>query len=59
MCPRADRLEAWARLARDLDPAILARMTREITLADAIPAAAELIEGRVRGRIVVPLSGAL
>jgi len=30
MCPREDRLAAWTRLARDLDPALLARMTREI-----------------------------
>jgi acrylyl-CoA reductase (NADPH) len=59
MCPRADRLTAWARLARDLDPVLLARMTREIALADVIAAAPALIEGRVRGRIVVPLSGAL
>ena len=27
MCPRPDRLEAWSRLARDLDPALLELIT--------------------------------
>ena len=53
MAPMALRIEAWQRLARDLDPARLSAMTREIGLADAIPAAADLLAGKVRGRIVV------
>jgi acrylyl-CoA reductase (NADPH) len=53
MAPMALRREAWQRLARDLDPARLSAMTREIGLADAIPAAADLLAGKVRGRIVV------
>jgi len=53
MAPRALRESAWARLARDLDPAKLEAMTREITLATAIPAADELLAGKVRGRLVV------
>ena len=53
MAPMALRIEAWQRLARDLDPARLSAMTREIGLADAVPAAADLLAGKVRGRIVV------
>jgi len=53
MAPMALRKEAWQRLARDLDPARLSAMTLEIGLADAIPAAADLLAGKVRGRIVV------
>jgi acrylyl-CoA reductase (NADPH) len=53
MAPMALRQEAWQRLARDMDPARLSAMTREIGLADAIPAAADLLAGKVRGRIVV------
>jgi len=51
--PRALRVEAWSRLATDLDPAKLAAITREIGLADALGAAADLLAGRVRGRLVV------
>jgi acrylyl-CoA reductase (NADPH) len=53
LAPHALRVEAWARLARDLDPARLDSMTREITLADAIAGAADIMAGKVRGRLVV------
>ena len=53
MAPRARREEAWARLAAELDPATLESMTTEVGLDEALPAAARLMEGRVRGRIVV------
>ena len=55
MCPRAERLEAWRRLAIDLDPGALDALTREIALAEVIPAADLLMAGRIRGRILVPL----
>ncbi len=54
--PRALREQAWARLAADLDTAKLASMTREIGLGDAIAVAAELLEGKVRGRVVVDVN---
>ena len=57
MAPRAARERAWARLAQDLDPAKLRSMIRTVGLADAIPAANELMAGRVRGRIVVDVDG--
>jgi acrylyl-CoA reductase (NADPH) len=56
MRPRADRLQAWQRLARDLDKSLLAKMTREIGLAEAIPTAEALLAGQVRGRVVVDVN---
>lgn len=47
------RREAWSRLARDLDLALLDTMTETVSLADAIPAAQRIIEGGIRGRTVV------
>jgi acrylyl-CoA reductase (NADPH) len=53
MCPRADRLVAWERLGVDLDPSKLNLITNEIGLMEAIPTAEKLLEGKVRGRVVV------
>lgn len=53
MAPRAVREAAWARLAQDLDTAQLERMTREVSLADAVGLGAEILAGQVRGRVVV------
>jgi acrylyl-CoA reductase (NADPH) len=55
MRPLADRRAAWARLEVDLDQAKLAEMTSEIGLDQAIPAAQDIVDGRVRGRIVVKI----
>jgi acrylyl-CoA reductase (NADPH) len=56
MAPQTLRLEAWARLARDLDPAKLDAITAEIGLGDAIATASALLEGKVRGRVVVDVN---
>jgi acrylyl-CoA reductase (NADPH) len=53
MCPITERREAWRRLAGDLERGKLAAMTSEIGLAEVIGAAGSIVEGRVRGRIVV------
>ncbi|WP_420474867.1 MDR family oxidoreductase [Noviherbaspirillum sp. ST9] len=53
MAPKARRVDAWQRLARDLDPAKLDRITQEITLGDALIHAKDILEGKVRGRLVV------
>lgn len=55
-CPRPDRLEAWQRLARDLDPTVLESLSTEIGLGEAIAAAAALMAGHVRGRVVVDVN---
>jgi acrylyl-CoA reductase (NADPH) len=57
MAPLAAREKAWARLAQDLDPAKLDAITTEVALADAIDAAKRLMDGQVRGRIVVRTRG--
>jgi acrylyl-CoA reductase (NADPH) len=53
MAPKAVRLKAWERLARDLDTGKLDMIAQEIGLKDAIPAASQLLEGKVRGRLIV------
>jgi acrylyl-CoA reductase (NADPH) len=55
MRPTADRRTAWKRLESDLDRGKLAAMTSEIGLAEVIEAARNIVEGRVRGRIVVKI----
>jgi acrylyl-CoA reductase (NADPH) len=55
-CPIGVRGEAWKRLASDLDRAKLAQMTREISLDQVLGEAGTILEGRVRGRIVVKIA---
>jgi acrylyl-CoA reductase (NADPH) len=56
MRPRADRVEAWRRLSRDLEIKTLELLVEEISLAQAIERAGLFIEGQVRGRIVVDVN---
>lgn len=56
MCPTADRLAAWQRLGSDLDISKLTLITEEIGLAEAIPMATRLLDGQVRGRLVVDVN---
>jgi acrylyl-CoA reductase (NADPH) len=53
--PLAERTVAWDRLSRELDAAKLELTAREIGLEQAIAAAADLLAGKVRGRLVVRL----
>ena len=55
MAPLARRQQAWERLARDLDPAKLESMVTEISLAQAPEHAQALMDGKVRGRILVKI----
>jgi acrylyl-CoA reductase (NADPH) len=55
MCPLERRKIAWKRLETDLDRQKLAAMTTEIDLASVPKAAADILAGRVRGRIVVKI----
>ena len=55
MCPITRRREAWKRLEIDLDRQKLAQMTREIDLSGVADAAAAILAGQVRGRIVVKI----
>jgi acrylyl-CoA reductase (NADPH) len=56
MAPLALRQQAWDRLAKDLDPALLDTMTTEVTLDGALAAAQQLMAGQVRGRTVVKIA---
>ncbi|WP_297694041.1 MDR family oxidoreductase [Phenylobacterium sp.] len=56
MRPKPDRIEAWSRLARDLDLGKLAAMTVPATLADLPRLGADIVEGRIRGRVVVDVN---
>lgn len=53
MAPRPRRIAAWERLAKDLDGSSLEMIAHEVSLAEAIPAAADLLKGKIRGRLVV------
>ncbi|MBB3952247.1 MDR family oxidoreductase [Aureimonas jatrophae] len=53
MAPRPLREEAWARLAADLAPGTLAHIEVPIGFADIVATAHAILEGRVRGRVVV------
>jgi acrylyl-CoA reductase (NADPH) len=55
MCPLPLRQEAWRRLEGDLDRTKIAAMTAEIDLPDVIAAGRRIVEGQVRGRIVVKI----
>lgn len=54
--PRADRLQAWARLATDLDLSMLPLISREIGLSEVIAIAPQLMAGKIRGRVVVDVN---
>jgi acrylyl-CoA reductase (NADPH) len=55
MCPIGRRREAWKRLETELDRQKLAAMTREIGLSGVPEAAAAILAGQIRGRIVVKI----
>jgi acrylyl-CoA reductase (NADPH) len=55
MCPLPLRQEAWRRLETDLDQSKIAAMVSEIGLDEVIAAGQRIVEGQVRGRIVVKI----
>ena len=56
MAPKDLRIEAWTKLAEELDMDKLDAMTTEIAFADVVETAPKFLEGQVRGRIVVPVA---
>ncbi len=56
MCPRLERLEAWRRLARDLDVSKLATISKEVGLTELLPLASQMLNGELRGRVVVDVN---
>jgi acrylyl-CoA reductase (NADPH) len=55
MAPRGLRLEAWNRIARELDHDKLAAMTSTIPLDRVLEAGREIVSGRIKGRVVVEI----
>ncbi|MFH7811520.1 MULTISPECIES: MDR family oxidoreductase [Acetobacter] len=53
MCPKEVRQDMWDRLALLVDRDLLAEMTRVIPLSGAVAAATDLLDGKIKGRIVV------
>jgi acrylyl-CoA reductase (NADPH) len=55
MSPKEERLEAWARIARDLPLAKLDAMTQTATLADLPRLGQAILKGELHGRTVIDL----
>jgi acrylyl-CoA reductase (NADPH) len=55
VCPKPRRQEAWSRLARDLPRSAFEPMTQVVKLEDVPAYGRQILEGQVRGRIVVDL----
>lgn len=53
MCPKPDRIAAWNRLATDLDVSKLDLATRDVGLSEVLPQASALLDGKIRGRLIV------
>jgi acrylyl-CoA reductase (NADPH) len=53
---RDRRLEAWRRLASDLDPMLLDGITRDVGLSEVLEVSPAVLDGRIRGRLVVDTS---
>jgi acrylyl-CoA reductase (NADPH) len=56
MAPRELRLQAWQRLTSDLDLAKLGQIAKEIGLNDVVETASQLLDGKVRGRVIVDVN---
>jgi len=54
--PQEVRIQAWERLARDLELGKLGRTTQVVGLADVPAVAGRMFEGKVRGRTVVDVN---
>jgi acrylyl-CoA reductase (NADPH) len=56
MCPREKRLEAWQRLAHDLPRPLLETTLQTVSLEEVPGLAQALLQGQVRGRLVVKIA---
>jgi acrylyl-CoA reductase (NADPH) len=55
MAPKPIRIEAWRRIASDLDHDKLAALSTTTGFDGIVPAANDIVQGKVRGRIVVDM----
>ncbi len=56
MAPKALRLQAWQRLASDLDITKLESLITELPLDKVVATAPDFLKGKIRGRVVVPVN---
>ncbi len=56
MTPIELRKEAWARLERDLDSAVLEAVATDISLGEVIDVAEDVLAGKIKGRLVVDVN---
>lgn len=56
MASKELRKEAWSRIATDLDMTKLAALTTEIGFNDIIQTATDIVDGKVRGRVIVDIN---
>lgn len=56
MCPTAQRLQAWERLATDLDSSLLDSLTVTVPLSEVAEQGKAILKGAVRGRMVVDVN---
>ena len=56
MAPKALREEAWSRIATDLDASKLASLSTTIEFDGIIDAAHDILDGKIRGRVVVDMA---
>jgi len=54
--PLAKRQEAWDKIAEILSPEVYEKVVKKIALSEAIDVAGQLLEGKVRGRVVVDVN---
>ncbi|RWE72818.1 MAG: oxidoreductase, partial [Mesorhizobium sp.] len=55
MAPKPVRLEAWRRIGADLDLKKLSTLSRTIGFDGIVAAARDIVEGKIRGRVVVDM----
>ncbi|TPI75873.1 MDR family oxidoreductase [Mesorhizobium sp. B2-8-9] len=55
MAPKPVRLEAWRRIGTDLDSKKLSTLSRTIGFDGIVAAARDIVEGKIRGRVVVDM----
>ena len=56
MCPKGPRMAAWDRLARDLAPELIGVIGAEVGLSEAMQAGADIVAGKIRGRVIVDVN---
>ena len=56
MCPKAIRQQAWQRIAELLDQTLVEEATKKIGMSEVIATAHDLLDGKVKGRVVVDVN---